>query len=105
MSALALLFCCTVARAAPAPPDAWFGEDKVKHLTTSFAVTTMGFAGARTISIPRDEALLAAAAGGLLLGIAKELHDRAHGNPFSLRDLVWDVLGTGLAISFAAQMR
>jgi uncharacterized protein YfiM (DUF2279 family) len=105
MSALVLVFCCTVASAAPPPPDAWLGEDKVKHFTTSFAVTTMGFAGARTISIPRDGALAAAAAGSLLLGVAKELHDRARGHPFSLRDLVWDALGTGLAISFAAQMR
>lgn len=88
----------------PARVDAWFAEDKLRHFGLSFAVTTFGYAAARTTLDP-SSALLAAAAGGALLGIGKELADARAGRWFSTRDLAWDAAGVALGITFADRIR
>ena len=80
---------------ARAQDDPWFAEDKLKHFLLSFAVTSIGYAGARTVGAAHDPALVAGAGVGAVAGIWKELHDRATGGDVSARDLTWD--GVGIA--------
>ncbi len=73
--------------------DAWLGQDKLKHLTTSFAATTMGYAGLRATGLDHRPAATLAIVGAGALGVLKEIYDRKHQRPFSLRDLAWDAVG------------
>lgn len=85
--------------------DAWFGDDKFRHFFMSFATTTFAFAGLRLLGAGNDVALPAAAVASAAAGIGKEIHDRALGRPFSLRDLVWDGAGTGTGVLLLRDVR
>lgn len=79
------------------PPDPWFGEDKLKHFFTSFVVTSLSASGARLAGLePRTSVWfgMGTAAGA---GLYKEITDSRAGNPFSVRDLVWDSGGIAAA--------
>jgi uncharacterized protein YfiM (DUF2279 family) len=84
------------ATAAARPPqprsDPWLGDDKLRHLTMSFAATSFAFAATRSLGAG-EGAPVAAATAALAAGIGKELDDARHGRFFSLRDLAWDVAG------------
>lgn len=93
--AVLLVLCATPAAAQraerPRFHDAWHGEDKVKHLVASAAMTGMAYGGSRVVfdsgqSIPIAIGLAAAA------GLLRELHDGRDGR-FSYKDLVWDAAG------------
>lgn len=72
--------------------DRWLGEDKLKHFTMSYGITAFAYAGARTAA-GHDASVGVAIGAGAAAGILKELYDRTHGRPFSLRDLLWDAAG------------
>lgn len=74
-------------------PDAWFGQDKLKHAFMSTAVVGFASAGARTVGLNRSESFVIGVSSGALAGLWKEWHDRRLGRPFSYRDLVWDAIG------------
>lgn len=88
-----------------ASKDSWFGQDKMKHLVTSFAATTMGYAGLRTTGVDHRSAALLAVAGAGTLGVLKEAYDRAHARPFSFRDLAWDALGVAIGAALVDRTR
>jgi uncharacterized protein YfiM (DUF2279 family) len=81
---------------ARAAADRWFAEDKFKHLVTSYVLTVLAGAGARTLGAEPRAALWTGVGVGLGAGVAKEIHDlqRPEGHP-SVRDLVWNAAGVG----------
>ncbi len=93
------------ARPPAAGEDPWFAEDKLKHFLLSFAVTSMGYAMARTAGLTHDGAIAGAAGAGAAAGIWKELHDRATGGDVSARDLTWDAAGIATGGVLAAHTR
>lgn len=88
-----------------AAPDAWFAEDKARHLFASLALTAVAFGGATTVGMEWPEAGIAAGAVAGAAGLAKELSDRARGRSFSVRDLVWDAAGVGAGLVLAERAR
>ena len=77
---------------APRAADAWWGEDKVRHLGASAAATAIGYGAARVV-LERDGAAAVALGSAALAGLLREVHDHRLGKPFSVRDLAWDALG------------
>ncbi len=86
-------------------PDRWFAEDKVKHFLMSYAVTTVGYAFARSAGLRHGEALAAGTGAGMVAGVWKEARDRRSGGDVSARDLAWDVLGVVAGSQVAARTR
>ncbi len=91
--------------AAPQPegPDRWIAEDKLRHLTMSFALTALGNGFGRTV-FRRQAAFTAAGAAAFVAGIGKEVHDRRAGRRFSLKDLTWDAAGVALGLTLSHQL-
>lgn len=82
-----------LALALQAPPDPWFGADKVKHFLMSAFVHSVTFSVARGAGVDRRGAQVAGVAAVATIGAWKEVHDRRNGRVFSLRDLAWDGAG------------
>ncbi|HCL00673.1 MAG TPA: hypothetical protein DHW42_11290 [Candidatus Marinimicrobia bacterium] len=82
--------------------DPWFGLDKLKHLSSSFMMTTTGYYFQnRVASVPKEQALTTSGIFTVSLGLGKEYRDT--GKPkgfFSYRDLIADVAGIVLATVF-----
>lgn len=106
MSPLLGLCLCLSLQGAPAPPDRWFAEDKVKHFLASFVATSLGASAARLGGLePRESAWAGAAVGGAF-GVWKELRDRGReGSTASARDLVWDAAGVAAGVAVQRQIR
>jgi uncharacterized protein YfiM (DUF2279 family) len=91
----ALVFTLTL----PSPqraPDRWFALDKWRHFVASAVVQSVGYGFASGTNGHRESLRIGAAATAVV-GVAKEVADRARGGPFSVRDLVWDAAGAGAA--------
>jgi uncharacterized protein YfiM (DUF2279 family) len=86
---------------SPAPPDAWFAEDKLRHMGASAAIQLMGFGLLRIAGASKRASLACATVVTAAAGIGKELRDARTGGDPSVRDLVWDgvgiLAGTGLS--------
>ncbi len=95
----------TPAPARPQTPDPWFAEDKLKHFLLSYAVTSIGYAAARTAGLTHHPAMVAGAAAAAAAGIWKEAHDRATGGDVSARDLTWDAVGIAVGGVLAEHTR
>jgi len=82
--------------------DPWFAIDKLKHLSSSFIVTTTGYYIQNKIAgIPKNQSINKAGIITISLGIGKELNDRRKPKGmFSIRDLITDAMGVCLAITF-----
>jgi uncharacterized protein YfiM (DUF2279 family) len=78
--------------------DAWLGEDKVRHLSMSYALVVFGTGAARGAGIDARPAEFAAVVGAAAAGVLKEVHDRARGGIFSYRDIAWNVAGIAAGI-------
>lgn len=95
---VAVAIAVSVAAATPAwaqdapPRDPWFGEDKVRHLGASAALTAIGYGVARN-ALDSDGSIVVAVSAAGVAGLLREVHDHRLGKPFSLRDLLWDALG------------
>ncbi|HEX8395410.1 MAG TPA: hypothetical protein VF665_23875 [Longimicrobium sp.] len=89
---------------APALPDSWIGEDKLKHFFVSFAVTSLAASGARAAGLSRDASTLVGVGTGVSVGAWKEWSDRnaGTGTP-SFRDFAWDLGGVGVAAAVQQQ--
>ncbi len=66
--------------------DGWFGPDKVKHAAVSYVLC----------SVSRREGRNGWAVS-ISVGLGKEIYDGFFRRGFSYRDLVWDLVGVGLA--------
>ena len=77
--------------------DPWFGPDKLQHFFASAFVQSLGYATLRAVGAEHGAALAGATAGTVVVGVGKELHDRATHGDVSVRDLVWDAAGAASA--------
>jgi uncharacterized protein YfiM (DUF2279 family) len=80
-----------------APPDNWFGSDKVKHFFIAAFTQTVAYSALQAARVDHDPALIGAWAITATVSVAKEVHDRRSYGLFSYRDLVWDAAGAGVA--------
>ena len=80
-----------------APPDHWFGSDKLKHFFMAAFTQSITYSALQTARVRHDHALASAWAVTAAVSVAKEVHDRRSYGLFSVRDLVWDAAGAGAA--------
>jgi uncharacterized protein YfiM (DUF2279 family) len=77
------------------PGDAWWGEDKAKHVVASGLIG----AGATALALNNDsgdgESVIIGVAVSAAVGAGKETYDRnIKGTYWSGKDLAWDILGS-----------
>jgi len=77
--------------------DPWFGPDKLQHFFASAFVQSLGYGTLRAMGAEHRTALAGATAGTVVVGVWKEVHDRATHGDVSARDLVWDAAGAASA--------
>ncbi len=83
-------------QAAVVHPDAWFGIDKLKHFFMSAFIESVSYSALQAARVRHRPALGGAIGITFAIGVGREIHDkRTPGNIFSVRDLTWDVIGTG----------
>ena len=87
-----------------APPDRWFGRDKVKHFVVSAVLQGAGHSVLRANGFEYREAAWTAGFATLTVGVGKELWDRRRGRAFSWRDLSVDALGGGTGAVLVRQV-
>ena len=80
-----------------APPDNWFGSDKLKHFFIAAFTHTVAYSALQAARVHHDQALVGAWAVTATVSVAKEVRDRRSYGLFSYRDLVWDAAGAGVA--------
>ena len=80
-----------------APPDNWFGSDKLKHFFIAAFTQTVAYSAFQAARVHHDQAVVGAWAVTATVSVAKEVHDRRSYGLFSYRDLVWDAAGAGVA--------
>jgi len=80
-----------------APPDNWFGSDKLKHFFIAAFTQTVAYSALQAARVDHDQALVGAWAVTAAVSVGKELRDRRSYGLFSYRDLVWDAAGAGVA--------
>lgn len=82
--------------------DPWFGIDKLKHLSSSFILTTTGYyIQTKMAGISKVKSTSNAGLVTISMGLGKEVSDsRRPGGMFSIRDLTVDIAGVGLAFLF-----
>ena len=90
----------TVELASLRTPDKWLGEDKWKHFMISSFISSFTYKFFRDgFNNKKEDSILFSSGITLSLGIGKEIKDRRKPKGrFSYKDLVFDVLGTGLGI-------
>lgn len=79
------------------PTDAWFGADKLKHFFVAAFTQTVAYSALQAGKVRHDRALAGASAVTAAVSVAKEVYDSRTTGLFSVRDLVWDAAGAGLA--------
>jgi putative lipoprotein len=79
------------------PPDAWFGPDKIKHFFIAGFTQSVSYSLLQAGRMSPDRALAGAWAVTAAVSVAKEVRDRRSYGLFSVRDLVWDAAGAGVA--------
>ena len=80
-----------------APPDDWFGSDKLKHFFLAAFTQSVTYSALQLAGVRHDHALASAWVVTAGVSVGKELHDRKVKGLFSVRDLVWDAAGAGAA--------
>jgi uncharacterized protein YfiM (DUF2279 family) len=80
-----------------APPDHWFGPDKLKHFFLAAFTQSVTYSALQLAGVRHDHALASAWVVTAGVSVGKELHDRKVTGLFSARDLVWDAAGAGAA--------
>ena len=80
-----------------APPDSWFGADKLKHFFLAAFIQSASYSAARLARVEHGRAVAIAWGTTGAASLAKELFDRRRQGVFSVRDLAWDAAGAGAA--------
>lgn len=78
--------------------DSWFGADKIKHFLMSAFIQSLTFGGLQYAGANRNAAFAGSIGVTAAFGIGKEFHDKRIGERFSVRDIIWDAGGAGVAI-------
>jgi len=102
--AAALLLAITRPAAAQTP-DRFFGPDKIQHFFLSAFIQSFTYSSLRATNLDHRSSLMGATAASASLGLWKELRDRRIRRQFSVRDLVWDAAGAGVATVFLSHSR
>ncbi|MGR3177910.1 MAG: hypothetical protein ACUZ8E_07620 [Candidatus Anammoxibacter sp.] len=84
--------------------DEWFGGDKAKHFAVSFLLAAGAYYSISSNTNKDSSAIIGAVSFSLGLGLLKEIKDVKDGKFWSNKDLIWDVIGTGVAVSVASQV-
>lgn len=107
MTPAPVLFCLCLSLSTAAPErDRWVGEDKLKHFLASFVATSVSASFARTAGLDARSSAQVGAGVSVGLGVWKELRDaRRPDATVSLRDLAWDLAGTGAGFAVMRQVR
>ncbi len=93
------------AQQAKAPnPDPWWGPDKALHLGVSAGITGGGYALAAPFVDDVAGRAAIAASIGIGAGLAKEVADALGLGTPSWKDFLWDVIGTGIAVSVSVSI-
>ncbi len=79
--------------------DEWFGKDKAKHFLLSFLVGAVTYTLAREGEADKDDATIIGFSFTGVCSIAKEVNDELKNKGWSYKDLVWDLIGCGTALS------
>jgi len=79
--------------------DEWFAKDKVKHFSISFLIGALTYSIARGGEANKDDASIIGFSVSSTCGIAKEINDEIKHNGWSYKDLIWDLLGSGVGVS------
>ena len=82
-----------LAMSLTAPPDKWFGSDKLKHLLVAAFTQSVSYSALQVAHVRHDRAVAGAWLVTATVSVAKEVHDRRSYGLFSVRDLVWDAAG------------
>jgi hypothetical protein len=84
------------------PVDPWFGLDKLKHVSSAFIMTTTGYyLQHRIMDRTQDQSLYSTGLITFTIGLGKEAMDKNRsGGFFSIRDLIANGAGIGLAVLF-----
>ena len=85
-------------------PDPWWGTDKALHLGVSAGITGGGYGLATQLTEDVAGRAAIAASLGIGAGLAKEVADALGLGTPSWKDLLWDVIGTGVAISVSVSI-
>lgn len=80
-----------------APPDKWFGADKLKHFFIGAFTQSVAYSAMQAGRVRHDKALVGAWAVTATVSIAKEIRDYRSYGLFSVRDLAWDGAGATAA--------
>jgi putative lipoprotein len=94
---LALLLSAAGGAASTPPRDSWFGADKLKHFFVAAFAQSVAYSALQAARVRHDRALAGAWAATAAASVGKELYDRRTSGSFSVRDLVWDAAGAGVA--------
>ena len=79
------------------PRDSWIGADKLKHFFVAAFAQSVAYSALQATKMRHDRALAGAWVVTAAVSVAKELHDSRTTGLFSVRDLVWDAAGAGVA--------
>ena len=85
--------------------DAWFGADKLKHFFVAAFTQTVAYSALQAARVRHEQALVGAWGVTAAMSVAKEVHDRRTTGLFSVRDLVWDAAGAGVATVLLTRAR
>jgi uncharacterized protein YfiM (DUF2279 family) len=83
---------------AAVPQDHWFGADKLKHFFVAAFTQSVAYTALQAAHVKHGPAMTGALAATAVVSVAKEVHDRRTTGLFSVRDLVWDAAGAGVAV-------
>ncbi len=81
--------------------DEWFAKDKAEHFLISFLIGALSYSIAREGEADKDDASIIAFSFTSACGIAKEINDELKNKGWSYKDLAWDILGGGAAVSIS----
>lgn len=84
--------------------DRWLGRDKAYHVAASATIQALAHGLVRGGGADYRTASGVAGVTTLVIGVGKEVHDRADGRVFSWRDLVADATGGATAAVVVRQV-
>ena len=83
--------------------DSWFGSDKIKHFFLSAFATSVSYSALQAAGANRRTAMTGAIGASIGLGISRELYNLRTTRLFSVKDLTWDAIGTGAAVTMLSR--
>ena len=83
--------------------DSWFGSDKIKHFFLSAFATSVSFSALQAVGADRRTAMTGAIGASIGLGVSRELYNLRTTKVFSFKDLTWNAIGTGAAVTMLSR--